>query len=214
MLTLKAQKRDIKIKPKALRKQGKMPAVFYGRKEESTSIEVSYADFFKLWKVAGESSVIELTNLGKELNVLIYDVQFDPVRGEPIHADFYVVETDREVTVSVPLEFAETAPAEKLGGIIVKVLHEIEIEGLPKDLPQSIDVDLSSLSTLESKIIVGDLVRSSGIKILTDKEKIVALVSEQKEEVVEEKTFDATEVEVEKKGKQEEEGSEEEKKEV
>ena len=93
----------------------------------------------------------------------------------------------------------------------MKVLHEVLIEGLPKYLPQLIEIDLSALSALESKIIAGDIVLPSGIKILTDKEEVVALVSEQKEEVVEEETFDAATVEVEKKGKQEEEGSEEKK---
>lgn len=208
MLTLEAHKRTILGKGlKSERKAGRLPAVFYGRKEKSTPVSVPYADFLKVWKEAGESSLVNLSYPDKDnLAVLITDVSFDPVRGEPIHADFYVVESDRAVEVSVPLEFIGVAPAVKeFGGTLVKVLYEVPVSGLPKDLPSEIVVDLSPLATLESRILVKDLPVPAGITILSDKNEIVALVAEAAKEEVVEKVFDATAIEVEKKGKKEEE---------
>jgi len=209
MLTLKALKRDTKIKPKMLRKEGKLPAVFYGRKEVSTPISVSQSDFIKVLREAGESSVVALLYPEKELNVLIHDVAYDPVRDEPIHVDFYVVEADKPVEVGVALEFIGVAPAEKeLGGTVVKVLHELQIEGLPKDLPQNLEVDVSSLETLESQITAKDISLPQGITLITSPDEVVAAVSVAKEEEEEkpEEEFDASQVEVEAKGKKEEEG--------
>ncbi len=212
MLTLTAEKRDILGKNlKKNRKADALPAVFYGRKEKSTPIFVPYQDFLKVWKQAGESSVIALNYPDKELNALISDVSYDPVRGEPIHVDFYVVEADRVVEVSVSLDFIGTAPAVKeFGGTLLKVLHEVPISGLPKDLPNEIAVDVASLMTLESRILVKDLPIPTGIKILLNPNEVVALVSvaTPEEEVPEEPVFDAAAIEVEKKGKKEEEGIE------
>src|SRR3989338_7528868 len=204
MLSLSAEKRTIFGKKlKEERGKGLLPAVFYGRKEKSTPVAVPYKDFLKVWREAGESSVISLVYPEKEgLLVLINDVAFDPVRGEPINADFYVVESDRAVEVSVPLEFTGISPAVKeFGGVLVKVLYEVSVSGLPKDLPSEIVVDLSPLATLESRLLVKDLSVPAGITILSDKNEIVALVSEAAKEEVVEKVFDATAIEVEKKGK-------------
>src|SRR3989338_6516203 len=203
MLTLLAQKKTVPGKGLAKeRKVGSLPAVFYGRKEKSTPISVPYAEFLKVWKEAGESSLVNLSYPDKDMPVLITDVSFDPVRGEPIHADFYVVESDRAVEVSVPLEFIGVPPAVKeFGGVLVKVLYEVPVSGLPKDLPSEIVVGLSPLATLESRLLVKDLSVPAGITILSDKNEIVALVSEAAKEEVVEKVFDATAIEVEKKGK-------------
>ncbi len=212
MLTLKALKRDIFGKKlKDSRKAGSLPAVFYGRKEKSTPIFVPYQDFLKVWKNAGESSVIALATPEKELNALISDVSYDPVRGEPIHADFYVVEADREVEVSVSLDFIGTAPAVKeFAGTLVKVLHDVPISGLPKNLPNEIVVDVTPLVMLESRIFVKDLSVPAGIKILLSPTEVVALVSVAavEEEILEAPVFDATAIEVEKKGKKEVPGEE------
>ena len=109
MLTLEAVKRNKEDK----RKEGYIPAVFYGPKEPSESISISIRDFKKVWDSAGESSIISLLVSGKEHEALIHDVDFHPVSGEPRHADFYVIEKGKKVTVDVPLEFIGIAPAVK-----------------------------------------------------------------------------------------------------
>jgi len=203
MLTLQVTKRDSGGKARKERESGMVPAVFYGRKETSTSISVSERDFEKVWKEAGESSVITLSGVGDDKEALIHDVDFHPVSGLPRHVDFYIIEKGKTLEVSVPIEFEGIAPAVKeLGGVLVKVLHELEVEALPKDLPHHIVVDISPLRTLESRIIVKDITLPSGVKTLASPDDVVVLVSEAEEEPeVPTEAPDLASIEVIKKGK-------------
>ncbi len=152
-MQLTVEKRDTAKTAASFRKAGMLPAVVYGRSEESTPIAVPRKEFEKIFKSAGSSTVITLRGLGEEKDALIHEVDFHAVSGEPLHADFYAIEKGQTVTVSVPLEFDGTSPAVKdMGGILVKVMHELEMEVLPKDLPNIIHVDISKLTDLDSKI--------------------------------------------------------------
>jgi large subunit ribosomal protein L25 len=186
-----------------------VPAVVYGARVENTSISVPSVDFKKAFKEAGESSTIILDLEGKKIDVLIHDVQVDPVRGFPIHIDFLAIDMNKKITVAIPLEFTGVAPAEKEGlGSLMKVLHEVEVEALPKDLPHSILVDVTSLVTLANQIHVKDIVLPAGVKMITDSEEVVALVAAAKAEKEEpEAPVDLSSIEVEKKGKKEEEAA-------
>lgn len=207
MLELKIEKREEIGKPNKLRKEGKLPAVFYGAKEDSTPITVSERDFEKVWKEAGESTVITLSGVGEPKEVLIHDIDFDPVKDTPRHADFYVLEKGKKTHVKVPLEFIGVAPAVKeLGGTLVKVLHEIEIEVLPKDLPHNLEIDISNLTDFESRVFVKDIKLPESALLMIGADEIVALVSEAVEEKEEEEAPDLSKIEVEKKGKEENEG--------
>jgi large subunit ribosomal protein L25 len=210
MLELKIEKREEIGKPKKLREAGFLPAVFYSAKEKSTPISVSYRDFEKVYKEAGESTVITLSGIGKPKEVLIHEVDFDPVTSIPRHADFYVIEEGKKVSVKVPLEFTGEASAVKdLGGNLVKVLHDIEIEVPPKDLPQHLDVDISGLVDFTSRVFAKDIKLPASAELITKEDEVVALVAEAVEEVEEVvETPDLESIEVETKGK-EEEGTEE-----
>jgi large subunit ribosomal protein L25 len=163
-----------------------MPAVIYGRSEESTPISVDLKQFQKVFKAGGESTVISLTGLGAAKDALIQEVSYDVVTGAPIHADFYAIQKGQTVTVSVPLEFDGVSPAVKdLGGILTKVMHEIEIECEPKDLPHAIRVDISKLTALDSQIHVSDLSFPKSAKVSAEQDEVVALISVAKEEVEE-----------------------------
>lgn len=202
-LKLEAQKRDIKIKAKDIREEKMLPSVYYGAKEKSTPISVSTALFKKILKEAGRSTVITLVEDGKEKDVLIQEVALDPVSDEPIHVDFLVIDKDKKVVVRVPLVFEGESPAVKsLGGSLVKVMHEVEVEGLPKDLPSEFVVDLTKLETLESTVALKDLTMPAGIVPTESLDEVVASIAVQKEEVVPE--ADLSSIEVEKKGKTEE----------
>ena len=204
--TLQVRKREGKKTLKELRGGKEMPAVFYGPKEETTPIAIEAEVFKKLWKEAGESTVITLTGDGIEKEALIHEVDVHPVTGEPRHADFYVMEKGKKVNVNVPLEFIGVPPAVKeLGGILVKVLHEIEIDVLPKDLPQHIEVDTVSLTDFESQILAKEVNIPEGADLITNPDEVVALISEAKEEE-EEEIASIEDIEVEQKGKKEEEG--------
>lgn len=207
MINLKVEKREAATNLTDIRSKGFIPAVFYGHKQPSTSISIKEVDFLKAWKEAGESSVINLTGEGIDHEVLIQDIDLDPVTDSVRHADFYVIEKGKKVTVDVPLEFTGVAPAVKdLGGILVKVLHEIEIEAMPKDLPHDLNVDISLLVTFEDSIFAKDIVLPAGVALLTDPDEVVASVAEAVEEVVEAAPVDLSAIEVEKKGKEVKEG--------
>ena len=211
MHTLEAIKRDKKDSLEKIRKEGFIPAVFYGPKEESTPIKIKSIDFQKAYDAAGESTVVTLKEGGNEHETLIHDIDFDPVKGFPRHADFYVIEKGKKVEVSVPLEFVNESPGEKAGGILVKVLHEIDIEASPKDLPSEIEVDISVLTDIGSQIHVRDLKIPSGVELKSDLDETVALIQEAKEEVEEETEapdLSSIEVEGEKKPEEEQEAEE------
>jgi large subunit ribosomal protein L25 len=120
---------------------------------------------------------------GSNLDVLIHDVSVNPITGEPIHVDFMVIDANKTVEVSIPLEFIGVAPAVKAGlGVLVKVLHEIEVSALPKDLPQSISVDISSLVDLDSQISASEIVLPKGVTLVTKETEIIASVAVMKED--------------------------------
>lgn len=207
-IVLEVFPRQNKEKLADLRASGKMPAVYYGKKQASTPISVSEVEFVKVFKKAGESSVVTLKTKDGELDSLIYDVDKDPLSDKPRHADFYVFEKGQKIKVKIPVEFTGTAPAVKdLGGVLVKVLREVEIEATPKDLPQVLNVDISKLVAFDSQILAKDIVLSEGVTLIQKPDEVVASVYEPKEEVVEVAPVDLSAIEVEKKGKKEEEGA-------
>jgi large subunit ribosomal protein L25 len=128
----------------------------------------------------------------------------------PRHADFYVIEKGAKVKVDVQLVFDGVSPAVKdLGGILVKVLREVEIEAGAKDLPHELRVDISTLVDLKSVIHAKDLALPTGVTLITKADEIVASIAEAKEEVEEAPTaVDMSAIEVEKKGKEAKEGEE------
>ena len=189
---------------KVVRKEGNIPAVVYGPKQAPISISVDKVLFEKTLKSAGESTVIELIGLGDNIEVLIHDVAFNGAKGGVEHADFYVLEKGKEITIHVPLEFIGEAPAVKLGGSLTKVLHEVEVTCKPSALPQHITVDVSSLDDFQKQIHVQDLSVPAGVVIENDGQEVVALVQEVHDEPEVETVVDMASVEVEAKGKTEE----------
>jgi len=184
-MQLTAQKRD-HTKARVLRKAGVLPAVVYGRKEVATPITLSYKEFEKVFHEAGESQVITLHGLGADKEVLIHAVAVDPVSSKPIHADFYAIEKGQTVTVSVPLQFEGISPAVKdLGGVLVKVIRELEMEVLPKELPHEIAVDVSILKNIGDQIHIKDLTLPQSAKIAIDGDEVVVMIAAAQEEEVE-----------------------------
>lgn len=210
MLSLTAKARDLAQDIKKMRKEGDLPAVFYGMGNKSTPISVSKIEFKKILEKAGESSAVKVTGPNFSVDALIHEIQLDPVTNEPMHVDFLVIDMTKKIKVKVPIEFTGVSEAVKSSlGILVKVLHEAEIEALPKDLPHSLTADISKLSGLDSLVLVSDIVLPQGVTMITKHGEVVASIAEQKEEKIETaEPVDLTKIEVEKKGKKEEEGAE------
>lgn len=204
MLTLKVEKRG-DVRAPALRRAGSIPAVVYGAHHESTSITVPAAAFQKVLREAGEATIVSLTGLGAELPTLIHDVDLDPLTSHPRHVDFYAVTKGEKVEVAIPLAFVGVSPAVEAGANLVKVMHEVEVEADPMNLPHNIEVDLSVLMVINDQIRASDLKLPSGVELMSEPGDVVALVQEiveEKEEVV--APADISTIEVEKKGKEEE----------
>jgi large subunit ribosomal protein L25 len=210
MFTIQAKKRNGGANLDALRKEGEIPAVFYGAGRQSTSVSISSAEFKKVWRNAGESSAVKIKTLDGDVNALIHEVQLNPITDEPIHVDFLAIDMNKKIQVKVPLIFEGVSNAVKSGiGNLVKVLHEVEVEALPADLPHNLAVDVSSLEGLENQILVSDIKLPVGVKMITDSVEVVASIItqvEEKEEVA--VPVDLSAIEVEKKGKKEEDEAE------
>jgi large subunit ribosomal protein L25 len=182
-------------------------AVVYGPKFKSSPISVVYAEFIKVYNQTGETGVISLDVDGTNVNALINEIVLSPVKNSVIHIDFYVPEAGKKVHVNIPLDFIGESEAVKAGNVLVKVMYEISVEALPENLPHDIKVDISKLAKLEDDVTIADLAFPKSVVCLMEKDEVVASVVPPKEEA-EESAPDLANIEVEKKGKKEEEAKE------
>lgn len=204
MIKIDVTKRDLKTSPDFLRLNNNVPAIFYGKKQSATPITVSKSQFKKVWREAGETSIVTLEGDGVDIQALIYEVKLDPVTDQPIHVDFYAFDKDQVLEIKVPVEFIGIAPAVRdLGGVLIKVMHEIEIAALPKDLPRGLTVDIAALTTMDSVIKAKDVILPTGVTLKSNPEDAVASITKIEEEVIEVAApVDLSAIEVEKKGKE------------
>jgi large subunit ribosomal protein L25 len=139
---------------------------------------VEYLPFNKLYKEAGESTLIDLKiDETAPVKVLIQEVEADPLTGKLAHVDFRQIKMTEKIKVDALLKFIGEAPAVKeLGGTFVHSMEKIEIECLPQDLVHEIEIDLSVLKTFEDRIHIKDLKVPSGVKILSDMNATIAAV--------------------------------------
>lgn len=195
----------------ALRKAGKIPAVIYGKTlKNNISVAIDREAFKKAWGQAGSSTAVTVTGFGDDHDVIIHDFQINPVTDQVIHADLLALDKNTKVTVTVELEFTGEAPAVKESlGTLEKILHEIHVEALPKNLPKSIVVDVSGLVNESSQIAISDLLIPSGVTVVDHApEDLVAVIAAIKEESEESAApIDFSAIEVEQKGKKEDEES-------
>lgn len=193
----------------AIRKAGNIPAVLYGPKDTAESITLSRVEMESFLQKEGESSVVTLKGDDLIKDVLIQDIQIHPVSGKIEHVDFYVIDKTKKVEVSVPIEFIGESPAVKtLGGSLVKVLYELEIESLPANIPHELTVDISSLVDFESSILAREVVLPEGVTLVTSPEETIVLTEEPREEEPDEPEEAPSIEDIERVGEKTEEGSE------
>jgi large subunit ribosomal protein L25 len=186
-----------------VRVSGLIPAVVYGAGKESVAVTVDPKVITKiLYSESGHNTIFDLTIEGKGAEkAMIVDWQHEPIKGKLLHIDLKRIAMDRAMTVSVAVHLTGVPVGVKLGGgVLGQVLHEVEVECLPGDIPSHIDVDVSGLD-VHGAIHISDLPHSDKIKFLGEEDALVAHVTVMKEEVVEEVAA-PTEPEVAKKGKQ------------
>lgn len=194
---------------RALRRQGIVPGVLYGKGQEALSLQIPVKEFSKVLKAAGESTLVYLNLDGQTYPTIINEVSHDPVSDEILHADFYKVRLDEKIKAMVPVSFIGESPAVKeLGGIFIRNVNELEVEALPQDLPHEISVDISNLINFGHQILVKDIKLSPGVKLMANEDEIVGTVQEPISEEQLQKELEATtnieDVEVIEKKKEEE----------
>ncbi len=179
-LTIIAEERKTQIeKVNAIRKNGLIPGVVYGPKAENRTIKVKDKEFKKIFKQAGENTLIDL-KIGNEIigKVIINDYQHDPVTGVMMHFDLYQVRMDKKVHAKVPVKYEGESPAVKNeGGILVKTHDKLEIKCLPGDLIHEIIIDLSKLAKIDDIIRIKDLDIFGKIEIIARPDDVVVGVT-------------------------------------
>jgi len=226
--TLEAVKREGRRKNEAnrLRASGKIPAVFYGpgksgKAKEAVAVSVDPKAVMRiLHSDSGANTLINLRLDGSETRVMLREYQLDPVTHHLLHADFYELAMDKAIVVNVPIQVnGEASGVKQQGGLLDFVTREIEVECLPTDIPEHIDVDVTELM-LHQAIRVRDIPVNPKWKAVSDPDTmIVHVVMPKAEEEPAAATADAaaaapaapTEPEVIKKGKTEEKAEEEKK---
>jgi len=160
-----------------LRRENILPANIYGRNMKSTAVQVPYKEFEKVYKEAGETGIVDVSIDGEIKPSLIHNLQQDYFNHKILHVDFFQVNLKEKVKTTVKLVTIGEAKAvtEKIG-LLEQPLAEIEIEALPTDLPENIEVNVEPLAELEAQITVGDIKAPEGVTILTDPSQVVAKI--------------------------------------
>jgi large subunit ribosomal protein L25 len=173
-----------------LRREGKIPAVVYGH-TEPVGVAVDAHEFSSKFRTVSESTIIKLQIDGDSHDVLIRDFQRDVVSGGVVHVDFYEVEGGKLLRTNVSVHLTGTAVGVREGGLLESFVHEVEIECLPADLPEGLQVDVAELSIGHS-VHVRDLALPSGVKVLNSPDQVICTVVHKR---AEERPVAAAEVE-------------------
>ncbi len=175
ILNVKARDKIGKGASGRLRRQGRIPAIVYGKKESPLTLEVVEGELEKVTKMAaGQTAIINL-NLDREegdVLTLVKDVQHHPVTDRLLHVDFYRISLHDKITVSVPVVVTGESMGVKEGGTLEHILWEVEVECLPVQVPEKIEVDITSLK-IGDTVHVRDLKVEEGVKLLTEEENTV-----------------------------------------
>ena len=183
-VVLKARNRVNKGSGEArrIRRAGRIPAILYGRSGKAVSIDLDAREFSIGTKGISESTIVQVDVDGKSYDAFVKDTQRNIQDGNILHVDFYEVESGVSLKARVSIHLKGNAIGVREGGVLEFPLHEVEVECLPKDLPERIELDISSLGANQS-IHVHDLVLGDGVKVITGAEQVIALVKYAREEV-------------------------------
>ena len=179
-LKLTVEKRKIFGKKlKKLRRDGILPANIYGKKVKSVSVQVPYKEFEKIFKEAGETGVVDVEVDGAIHPSLIHNIHHDYLNNRALHVDFFEVNLKEKVKTSVPLLAKGEAKAisDKLG-LLLQPLTQVEVEALPMDLPEHIEINVEALAAVGDQITIGQIKAPTGVTILTDPNQVAIKVGE------------------------------------
>lgn len=195
--SLTAVKREITGKKvRHLRKEGILPGNVYGKAMKSLSLQLPLKEFVKVYDKVHETGLVDLTIDKEILPVLIKNVQIHPITYTPLHADFFKVNLKEKVRATVPIIAVGEAKAvtDKLG-VLLQTLSEVEVEALPADLPENIEVNIENLANIDDHINISDIKISKDVEIMAEPSEMIfrigELVSEEAEELAAEEEAQA-----------------------
>ena len=193
-LTLEVNARNLTGKKvRQLRTKGLVPGVIYGSTTDAKAVQVDWATLRPVLRQAGGTQLLNLSVDGESINVLVRDVQRHPVRGDVMHVDFFAIDVEKTLRVNISIApIGLQAAAKRLAANIYQPLTSIDIECLPADIPQIIEVDLSIIKETGDNLTVSDLPELKGVTYLADESATVfrtlaiVEISEEDEEGLEE----------------------------
>lgn len=170
-------------KTKTLRAEGMIPAEVFGRGFKNAHIAVSEKDFTKIYKEAGENTIVNLlTEENKKIATFISDVVYHPLTHKILAVDFRQIKMDEKIQAKVPIKLINEAPAIKSGFVLINVLNEIEVEALPNEIPHRFEIDLSKLEKPGDSVQVTDVNNSKNVKILSPLDMVIVTIIEKAKE--------------------------------
>jgi len=183
VLTARNRQSKGSAEARRIRKTGRIPGVIYGRSGTAVSIDLDALEFTNRIKGISESTIVKVELDGKPYNAFVKATQRNIIDGAILHVDFYEVESGVALRARVSITLKGNAIGVREGGVLEFPLHEIEVECLPKDLPERIEVDISNLGANQS-IHVKDIALSDAIRVISAPDQVVALVKYAREEAV------------------------------
>jgi large subunit ribosomal protein L25 len=185
-IKISAKKREILGKQvRQLRNDGQTPAVIHERGKDSLHGVVNAREFKKVFSAAGKHHAIKVDVEGKKFTTLLKDVVFAPARTDILHIVFQAIKEDEKVTAELPIKLSEEIPAERANLLVLRSQDHINVEALPKDLIDSVEVDASSLTEVGDKLHVSDIKLPSTIELKTDPDLVIASVEMPKDQIAE-----------------------------
>ncbi len=191
-LNLNAEIRTTEEKTKELRASSMVPWVVYGKNQEPISLKINNSDFLRTFRQSGESHIINLS-VGKDsIEVLVHDIQREPITGDFLHIDFYAITRGEKVHTKIAFNFTWESQAVREGAILDEHIKEIEVKVLPRNLVDAIDVDLSALKEMWDSIKISDLaIDAEKFEVLTADTVVVSASKPAKVEEISDEAPDA-----------------------
>jgi large subunit ribosomal protein L25 len=185
LLEAKPRTPGTKNDARRVRREGKIPAVVYGAGKAGVPVSVDPRQVARILESAtGHNTVFDLAVNGERTKAMIVDWQYEPIKGGLLHIDLKRIAMDQKLRLSVPIELkGEPAGVKQQGGILEQIVRELDLECLPTDIPNAIEVDVSHL-VFGVVLRVSDLPKSEKLKFLTDPDQPVAHIISIKEEEV------------------------------
>lgn len=185
-ILIKAKARENK-KPNSIRRDGDIPATLYGHHIEAKSIQVNAKDFSKVpYKAYTQLNKLEIEGDKEAHDIIIKKVHSDPVKDNVLNIEFYQITKGEKVRIKVPLKFLGHSPAVTLGGVLLIAHNDIEIQCLPKDIPDEIEINLEDLKEVGQSILTKNLKFPENVIPLTNTNEVLVKVETPKTHSVEE----------------------------